>query len=489
LQTRPVLDFRMPTLANRAFLLPIEDIATKTKSRLSKIESCPPSSLREVRSTLEAEIKQIQKRLTRLERSYYGVGKSLNHEVQKYAMPLKILVRMLGYFELSSMKGVEAAIKYGSDPKRYKGDPNNVALLKEVYTKFLSFVPAKFDDVASDCKKTLELMEKYCISFYEPNGEVEVETALHYETQVRSWRGVIHENLDKINSLILHFKNRGVHYTMFSSTVATFCQRNECEIVPFLLLFAEACTNIRTVLSVMAQWLKADENYSVFLQNDVSDLERQKEDQVKVTREAREHYHSALFKVNQTETEYTKVLAQLENLKEKEANSEIEETFLLNKCNEIQMDLEFKESRRDDLKNQPLESDSIESMAITWDNLNEELRVLRECLPAVKRQLATVQQRREWMRERKQKMEKLEKELSQLNRDARAASGVKEQREAELETIERTLEISRRLLLHKASNDSVAKIFYDLPITARSNKPKLPNISNGTEGISLYTII
>ncbi|XP_052760476.1 uncharacterized protein LOC128203200 isoform X2 [Mya arenaria] len=483
MRMRPVLDFRMPTLANnRAFLLPIEDIATKTKSRLLKIEASPPSCLRDVRAALDAEIKATQKRLTRLERSYYGVGKSLNHEVKKYAMPLKILVRMLGYFELSSVKGVEAAIKYGSDPKRYKGDPTNVALLKEAYAKVQSFVPIKFDDIASDCKKMLVILEKYCISFYEPNGEIEVETALHYETQIRTWRRVIHETLDKINSLVMHFRNRGIHYTMFSSTVATFCQRNECEIVPFLLLFAEACTNIRTVLSAMAQWLKSDENYGVFLQNDVADLERQREEQIKVVREAREQYHSAIFKVNQTETEYTKLLAQLENLKEKDDTSEIEETFLINKCNELEMDMEFKEGRRDDMKNQPLDSDSLESLAITWDNLNEEIRFLKENLPGVKKQLATVQQRREWISERRVQLEKMERELEQLTKDANSTSEVKVMREGELETIERTLEISRRLLLHKTSNDSVAKIFYDLPITARNNKPKLPNISNGTDG-------
>ncbi|XP_053386461.1 uncharacterized protein LOC123563254 isoform X1 [Mercenaria mercenaria] len=482
LKMRPVLDFRMPTLANKGpFLLPIEDIAAKTKSRLQHLESHPPSSLRDVRQALAGEIKAIQKKLTRLERSYYGVGKSLNHEVKKYATPIKILVRMLGYFELPSVKAVEAALKYGSDPKRYKGDPENVQLLKEAYTKVQSFVPAKFTDVTELCEKMLELLEKYCISFYEPDGEIEVETALHYETQIRTWKRVIRETLGKINELMVHFKNRGIHYTMFTSTVATFCQRNECEIVPFLMLFAEACTNIRTVLSIMTQWLKSDENYSVFLQNDVTDLERQKEEQTKVMREAREHYHSAMYKVNQAETEYTKLMHELENLQEKEEANEIEETFLINKCNELEMDMEFKESRRDDLKNKPLDAD-IESLAITWDNLNEEIRFLKDNLPGVKRQLATVQHRREWMTERRHQLEKMEKEIAQLTKEAKVAEKDKTKREAEYETIEKTLEVSRRLLLHKTSNDSVSKIFYDLPITARNNKAKLPSISNGTDG-------
>ncbi|XP_052265525.1 uncharacterized protein LOC127868008 isoform X2 [Dreissena polymorpha] len=483
MKLRPVLDFRMPTLANnRQFLLPLEDIATQTKSRLLKLESSPPSSLRDVRHALASEIKTVQKRLTRLERSYYGVGKSINQEVKKYAMPMKILLRMLGYFELSSVKSVEAAIKYGSDPTRYKGDPGNVNLLKELYAKVQTFIPVKFDEIASDCKKMLEIMEKYCISFYEPVGEIEVETALHYETQIRSWKRVILETLDKINTLIMHFKHRGVHYTMFSATVATFCQKSECETIPFLMLFAEACTNIRTVLSILEQWLKSDENYSVFLQNDVSDLERQKDEQVRTVREASEQYHSALFKLNQIETEYAKLFSELEHLREKEDTSEIEETYLLNKCNELEMDMEFKEGRRDALSKQPLDTDSLESLAITWDNLNEEIRFLKDSLPAVKRQLSVVKQRREWMRERRNHLEKVQKELDQQSKDVKVTSALKGQREAELEIMERTLEISRELLLHKTSNNSVAKIFYDLPITARNHKLKLPSISNGTDG-------
>lgn len=478
---RPVLDFRMPTLANKtAFLLPIEDISN-SKSRLVQLQSRPPASLRDVRTTLLSEIKAIQKKLTRLERSYYGVGKSLNHEIQKFATPIKLLVRLLGYFELSSVKAVEAAIKYGSDPKRYKGDPTYLHLLKEVYTKIQNFVPGRFTEIIDMCDKVLEVLEKYCISFYEPDGETEVETALHYETQIRSWKNVIRENIQKISTLVIHFRNRGIHYSMFSSPVATYCQRNECEIVPFLMLFAEACTNVRTIVSVMTQWLKSDENYSVFLQNDVRDLERQKEDQTRSVREAGEHYHSCTFKVNQTEAEYTKLLSELENLKEKEEANEIEETYLLNKCNELEMDMEFKESRRDDLKNKPLDSD-IETLAITWDNLNEEIRFLKESLPSVKRQLSIVQHRREWMRERRQQVDRLEKEIDYLTKDAKLAEQEKAKLESDLRTTEKVLEISRRLLLHKTSNDSVAKIFYDLPITARGNKLKLPSISNGTEG-------
>lgn len=479
---RPCLDFRMPTLANKnAFLLPLEEITAKSKVGLKQFETHPPTSLKEVRNLLTAEIKSVQKKLNRLERSYYGVGKTLSHEVKRVATPIKILIRMLGYFELPSTKSIEAAIKNGSDPKRYKGDPENVALLKEVFAKVQTFVPAKFKEVAETCEKMLEVMEKYLISFYDPESEIEVETASHFETQIRSWRKTIRENLVNIHSLIMKFKGRGIHYSMFSSPVATFCQRNECELVPFLLLFAEACTNIRTALSIITQWIKCDENYAVFLQNDVRDLEHQKEEHVKAMREAREKYHSATFKVNQAEVEYTKLLADFENIKEKGAANEIEEMFLISRLNELESDMEFKEGRREELKRKADEIDP-DALVITLDNLNEEIRFLKDKLPGIRRQLATAKHRREWMCEKHLQVEKAETEIVQLQSDVREAENTKKQREAEFETIDNTLDLARKLLLLKNSSDSVEKIFYGIPITARNTRMKLPNISNGTEG-------
>ena len=479
---RPCLDFRMPTLANKnAFLLPIEDIAIKSKSGLKQFETHPPGGLKEIRNLLSAEIKSVQKRLNRLERSYYGVGKSLNHEVKKFSTPIKILIRMLSYFELPSTKAIEAAIKNGSDPKRYKGDPENVALLREVYTKVQAFVPGKFKDVADTCEKMLEVMEKYLISFYDPDSEIEVETASHYETQIRSWKQTIRDNLCNIHTLVTRFKNRGIHYSMFSSPVATFCQRNECELVPFLLLFAEACTNIRTALSIMTQWIKSDENYAVFLQNDVRDLEHQKEEHVKAMRDAREKFHSATFKVNQTEIEYTKMLGDFENTKEKGIANEIEEMYLVGRLNELESDMDFKEGRREEFKRKADEMDP-DALSITLENLNEEIRFLKDQLPGLKRQLAAAQHRREWMNEKREQLDKVEKEIVHLNSELKAAESVKLRREAEFETIENTLDLARKLLLLKNSSDSVEKIFYGIPITARNSRLKLPNISNGTEG-------
>lgn len=133
------------------------------------------------------------------------------------------------------------------------------------------------------------------------------------------------------------------------------------------------------------------------------------------------------------------------------------------------------------MKNKPIDAD-IESLAITWDNLNEEIRFIKETLPGYKRQLSIVQQRKEWMKEKREQIEKLEKEIAQLTIEMKVAEKDKLEREAEYETIDATLELSRRLHLHKTSSDSVEKIFYDLPITARNAKMKLPMISNGTDG-------
>ena len=49
------------------------------------------------------------------------------------------------------------------------------------------------------------------------------------------------------------------------------------------MIFADACTHIRSALSVMTLWLKTDENYAAYVKNDLAELEKLKEEKMKVS--------------------------------------------------------------------------------------------------------------------------------------------------------------------------------------------------------------
>nr|XP_022314606.1 LOW QUALITY PROTEIN: uncharacterized protein LOC111119080 [Crassostrea virginica] len=388
-ETRPVLECRMPTLVTKpSFLLPIDEMPRHKRRPLGlqMLEASPPRSLKDLRNIIAAELKQVAKKLSRLERAYYGVGKSIQDEVNRYVSPIKVVMRMLTIFDFSSGRVIEDAIKAGQDPKRYKGDPNNITLLKDVYAKIKQYVPEKFTEISDYCLKILSTIEKYCVSFYDPEKDEYLETAAHYQQQISLWKSTIRNNLEKVKKLQKDFHERIIHYTMFTTPVVTFCKKNECEQVPFLFLFADACTNIRAAMAIMTTWLQADENYPIFLRNDIDDMEHNKEEKIRCMRDSKTRFHSVTYKLNHAEIELDTARGEIEGWKEKEEALHIEKDYLFNLQSELQQECDFKEFRRDELAKNKADF-SPDDYNDTYDMLTEEIRYVRDRMPLVKRQL------------------------------------------------------------------------------------------------------
>ena len=72
--------------------------------------------------------------------------------------------------------------------------------------------------------------------------------------------------------------------------MATFCSRCDINKLLFLVIFADACTHIRSALSVMTLWLKTDENYAAYVKNDLAELEKLKEEKMKVSARRDKNY-------------------------------------------------------------------------------------------------------------------------------------------------------------------------------------------------------
>ena len=460
----------MPTLATRAaFALPqLEDMPPINKKLrgLQKLEVSPPRSLLDMRKIITSEIRGINKKLSRLERSYYGVGRSVQDEVDKYVLPIKVVMRMLTLFELGSFTSVEAAIKAGSDPKRYKGDPNNVAMLKEAFTKLQTFVPEKFHDITENCTKVLDIMEKYFVSFYKPETDVYLETAAHYTQQLDNWKRNIRSSLERVKKLQRDFKERMVHYTMFTPPVITFCKKNECEPICFILLFADACTNIRCAMAEMQNWLQQDENYPMFLRNDVDEMEKRREEKIKLMRESKQKYHAATYKLNQTEIEYEKALCEVDSVHDKEEALRIEADYYLNLNRDLQRDLDFKEFRREGMKKH-VEDYTPEHYNETYELLTDEIRNIRDRLPSIKRFMASTHHKLDWVTEKRSHVSKIKKELLNHKKDLDDIKKGSTQREEDFASLEKSLELARKVHRYKTSTDVAEKIYFCLPLTSR----------------------
>ncbi|KAK3102383.1 hypothetical protein FSP39_010978 [Pinctada imbricata] len=222
-------------------------------------------------------------------------------------------------------------------------------------------------------------------------------------------------------------------------------------------------------MAVMTSWLQADENYPVFLRNDIEDMERRKEEKVRAMREAKSRYHSLLYKLNQTELEYDRALGEMETWRDKEDALRVEEDYLKQLQGELQQELDFKEFRRDELVKNKAEF-SADNYNEVYDMLIDEIRYVRDRMPLVKRQLAAAQHKLEWMADKKTGMSKIEKELKHIKKELSAAKKEQKEKETEFVDLEKSLELARRIHRYKTSTDAAEKIYFCLPFGSKQNQ-------------------
>ncbi|XP_071107829.1 uncharacterized protein [Haliotis cracherodii] len=474
LKLRPVLDHRMPTLATKAaFMMPVGDVSAQQKKRnaLHQLETCPPRCLKEVRQLLTMEIKHIHRCLSRLERSYYGGRRTVHQEVEKIIYPIKTVMKSALIFECNSSSNVEDVIRQSSVPE-FKGTAENVQLFRDVYAKVKSYLPDKISEVTNSCHKLCELLNKYCVTFYEPNSEKDgyLETAAHYQEQIESWTTNIESSLTSAKEVFRRFKGRGVTTSHLTPPVENFVAKHNLHKVLFLVIFADACTNIRNALSLMTSWLKTDETYSGFLKIDLIDLETVKEEKIKALRDSRSRYHSLTFKLSQSELEYSKAETEVINLRERRDNLFRDEEHLEKQVNDTELEIEFKQYRRESFKI-VLDDHHPELSAETCEALTEDLKNLKERLPGLQRQLATVRYKLTWVEEKTHQQEKIGEEIQLVQKELQQAGEERGRKEKEYLEVEKSLKLARRILLCKTSNDAVEKIYYSIPVHARNSRP------------------
>jgi hypothetical protein len=306
-------------------------------------------------------------------------------------------------------------------------------------------------------------LEKYCVSFFDPDNDHYLETASHYQAQIQIWIESIDKSINQIQNQQKKFQESTIHHSQFTPPVMAFCQKNECEGVPLVLLFADGCTNVRAVMSVATNWIQADQNYHIFLRNDIDDLELQREEKVRLLRDAKTKYHTVTYKLSQSEIEYDKALTEMESWKDKQESMKDEADYLKGLNAELQMELEFKEYRKKELKKRESEY-SPETYIETFEMLTDEIHYCKDKIPPLKRQMAAVQYKLEWMTQKQAHVNKISKGIKDMSKELVDIKIDREKREAEFEQLEKALETARRIHRYKTSTDITEKIFFSLPI-------------------------
>lgn len=267
------------------------------RSDLDKLSTAPQENLDVVHAILHAGVKDLLQRLGGVERQFYGPGKNAVSELRRWAGPIRSTMAVSGVSHLGRLSLVEDVIKQASLPeKKFTVDLVDINKLKDCLRKCLDAVPSKFDDIIQGAKIILNYCERYCLSFYDPENDPFLETAHTYETQRKNYLKSIAGSLNNISKIAESFRKKEIHVSEMSSYAVELARKTESQSLGFLLLFPEACENVRAACTTLLQWIDFDGNYPEFIANDIKDLENKKGETLKNVRSTEQNYHQTCFR-------------------------------------------------------------------------------------------------------------------------------------------------------------------------------------------------
>ena len=134
------------------------------------------------------------------------------------------------------------------------------------------------------------------------------------------------------------------------------------------------------------------------------------------------------------ETEQEALQKELEDLKDREYDLLDEESSLTSDTNEVQLEIEIKEHRRDELiRNASKIHPSI--LIDRYNELSEDLRERRCRLPFMQRQLKNVRYKIGWMGEKKEELKSLTNRMNNVAKDVEQTNQHRLENELQLEHV------------------------------------------------------
>lgn len=438
---------------------------------LRRLENKPQESLQIIHRILSAQISNIIRSIKLEEKNFY-IGKTHIEEIRRWNKCVNTMSKTAELSELSRVWQIEEIIKWCEDPHRkFAVDAKMVNKFKDCYRKIRDAVPDKFSDLVNKTKTVSKYLEKYCMSFYDLEEDTDLDTARTYELQRKEYLAKIKKNVDKVHILSHKWRTEGLFVYDLGDYGIEICRRLDIVQAAFLALFPTLCENLRLACDAMLTWVEADKNYSKFLKNDISDLEEKREELLKEVRQHQHRYHQVNYRKNQVSNELEKLEEEVEKLVEKEDELLVDVESLLDKSNRLQINIEIKEYRRDELIKRINEYPT-NLYYEKYNKLTKDLRELKHELPDVKRSIAGCNLKLNWIATKRESLENERQLCKQLNNELEEMNEQRIKYEVEFEGVVKSLELVKKIYLYKTCSDSINKIFHQQPVEV--NYARLP---------------
>ena len=171
------------------------------------------------------------------------------------------------------------------------------------------------------------------------------------------------------------------------------------------------------------------------------------------------------------ESRCDKLSDELSKLDSKENELTTEEELLIEQSNEMQLEIDRKEWRRNEL----LRNVHLMHPEVMSEKFNEVCEILREvkaALPVVQRQLFAVRHKLSWISVKREEVSREYKKRDAIKAEMEDIEQERIVQEVEYETTLRIFELAKRIYTCKSTPDCVSKIFHEQPVEI--NNSRLP---------------
>ena len=232
-----------------------------------------PKSLETVRQVVRETLEELEFDLKCIESDFYD-GKTAVEDIKAVVGSVRRATRRLSVSYLHSASQIrELGRKSRVEEDLEESIVTDVRKVQDYHQKVCQFMPDAFKDLLMDITDIRQCLEKYCVTFWEGQTDSYMESAHHYEIRRRDTQAAIDIHVNNITAMADSYKGQeGLQVSMFGITSNDLARQCGVGDLPFLLMFPEACQNIRSIVLALSKWVKDDEQYVTFLRNDIAEL-------------------------------------------------------------------------------------------------------------------------------------------------------------------------------------------------------------------------
>lgn len=427
-----------------------------------------PQSLQSFYDVMTEAIQEVELRLHLTEKGFYGEYGTPEREIKHWLPAINTVLKATRVPTVQSMAQLEQINFHVKELGQAKAVDE--CLMDQVYqsvNKTLGCIKTEFGPLTNEVQRLADFVSKYCLSFADSTKDPYMETVIAYQRQINDFKETVRKYLENIQTMVSMFHADGLQFVHFrDSDVAGIGYKAECTHAAYLLIFPEACENIRLALKALLKWVEEDKTYAGFVRVDMSDLEKQKIGRAKHLRDVQQRSFQLDFKVKACKKLLSDMYEEFEKLKDKECHFVEEEKQLMDEHREIALDLELKALRKDNLKREATRlssrefNEKNERLIFETSALKDRLQVLTRRLDEMRTKTKWLTTKRELRKAKEMEVGKLKKELKLVKKEVRIA-------EVELNRVDTCLNKLKQIYIFKTSPDVLKKIFHNIPLDTK----------------------